>query len=209
MEGPPPEVASIWPRPPEYYFRKYAPGAPIPPPVPPRPPRSEGPTKYVMPSLEDNNLRQLYPKDQIDASQLVKLNHSLLFNFLQLLEVMTDDTPTEANLAAKCEDITLLFQNMYHLLNGYREHQAWAELVEHLYRQDKRHKECVARLRGALDAAKKGLEDGKEELRRVLPRTVAAPSAVPAVDDHSVMSSISHYGGDDVLMDPTFQDLFS
>ena len=44
-------------------------------------------TSDILPSLEDEGRQQLYPKDITDPiSTLKKLNRSVLFNYLQLLE---------------------------------------------------------------------------------------------------------------------------
>eukprot|EP01132_Coremiostelium_polycephalum_P007886 gene7886-9705_t len=74
---------------------------PLPPPIPPK----QGSTYQlfgqpystvdVLPSLDELGMTQLYPKGDIDPiGELKKLNRSILFNYLQLLETLIDN-PTD------------------------------------------------------------------------------------------------------------------
>ena len=67
------------------------------------------------------------------------MNHSLLANFLDLLDVMVKNPggpkhpgsppPGVGSLREeKIEDIQLLFFHMHHLINEFRPHQVWMEL---------------------------------------------------------------------------------
>lgn len=51
------------------------------------------------------------------------MNHSLLANFLDLLDILVKAPDSEKRIE-KIEDIKLLFINMHHLINEYRQHQA-------------------------------------------------------------------------------------
>ncbi|CAG8773120.1 35382_t:CDS:2, partial [Gigaspora margarita] len=71
-------------------------------------------------TLEETNLQQLYPKGEI-ALELKKLNNSVVFNFVELLDILVKDPDRGPD---KCEQIKLLLINMKFLLNEYRPHQA-------------------------------------------------------------------------------------
>ncbi|CAG8685816.1 20967_t:CDS:2, partial [Gigaspora rosea] len=73
-----------------------------------------------MRTLEETDLQQLYPKGEI-ASELKKLNNSVVFNFVELLDILVKDPDRGPD---KCEQIKLLLINMKFLLNEYRPHQA-------------------------------------------------------------------------------------
>lgn len=55
--------------------------------------------------------------------ELKKLNHSLLANFLDLLDLLVH-CPDSPKRAEKVEDLSLLFIHIHHLLNEFRPHQA-------------------------------------------------------------------------------------
>lgn len=55
--------------------------------------------------------------------ELKKLNHSLLVNFLDLLDLLVH-CPDSPKRAEKVEDLSLLFIHIHHLLNEFRPHQA-------------------------------------------------------------------------------------
>ncbi|CAG8599441.1 1997_t:CDS:2, partial [Cetraspora pellucida] len=71
-----------------------------------------------MRTLEETGLQQLYPKGEIE---LKKLNNSVVFNFVELLDILVKDPDRGPD---KCEQIKLLLINMKFLLNEYRPHQA-------------------------------------------------------------------------------------
>ncbi|PIK54927.1 putative mediator of RNA polymerase II transcription subunit 7-like [Apostichopus japonicus] len=73
--------------------------------------------------LEAQGLTRLHPKYFRHKEELKKLNHSILVNFLELLEVLIS-CPGGGKREEKVEDINLLFVHMHHLINEYRPHQA-------------------------------------------------------------------------------------
>lgn len=73
--------------------------------------------------LESQGIRRLYPQHFDRRRELKKLNHSLLVNFLDLLDIMVC-CPESPKRPEKVEDITLLFIHMHHLINEFRPHQA-------------------------------------------------------------------------------------
>ncbi|GFO09243.1 mediator of RNA polymerase ii transcription subunit 7 [Plakobranchus ocellatus] len=73
--------------------------------------------------LEASGCRRLYPHNYDHKRELKKLNHSILVNFLDLLDVLIR-APESSKRGEKLEDINLLFINMHHLINEFRPHQA-------------------------------------------------------------------------------------
>ena len=71
--------------------------------------------------------KRLYPQHCDRRRELRKLNHSLLVNFLDLLDllVLCPDSPRRAE---KVEDLNLLFIHIHHLLNEFRPHQVCLSL---------------------------------------------------------------------------------
>ena len=73
--------------------------------------------------LEASGVRRLYPQAYDHKRELKKLNHSILINFLDLLDILIF-APDSVKRVEKLEDLSLLFINMHHLINEYRPHQA-------------------------------------------------------------------------------------
>ncbi|KAK3930086.1 Mediator of RNA polymerase II transcription subunit 7 [Frankliniella fusca] len=82
--------------------------------------------------LESQGFKRLYPQHFDRRRELRKLNHSLLVNFLDLLDllVMCPDSPRRAE---KVEDLNLLFIHIHHLLNEFRPHQVHELLQQALH----------------------------------------------------------------------------
>ncbi|KAI8099618.1 mediator complex, subunit Med7 [Halteromyces radiatus] len=75
-----------------------------------------------LPTLQEQNIKQLFPKDKIDrVAELKRLNRTLLVQFLDLLETLAKN-PDE--YGKQIENISIIFINMHHILNEYRPHQA-------------------------------------------------------------------------------------
>ncbi|KAF9328042.1 Mediator of RNA polymerase II transcription subunit 7 [Linnemannia elongata] len=80
------------------------------------------PVQDTLATLSEQGIEQLYPKGDIDrVKELKKLNHSAIFNFLDLVHVLST-SPGE--FATKVDHIRVIFINMHHILNEYRPHQA-------------------------------------------------------------------------------------
>ncbi|KAF9112216.1 Mediator of RNA polymerase II transcription subunit 7 [Mortierella sp. AM989] len=80
------------------------------------------PIQDSLATLEEQGIEQLYPKGSIDrVKELKKLNHSAVFNFLELVHTLST-SPSE--FATKVDQIRVIFINMHHILNEYRPHQA-------------------------------------------------------------------------------------
>lgn len=77
----------------------------------------------VIRPLESQGIRRLYPQNYEHKKELKKLNHSLLVNFLDMVDVLIRCPDTSKRLEKK-EDMSLLFVHMHHLINEFRPHQA-------------------------------------------------------------------------------------
>lgn len=73
--------------------------------------------------LESQGIRRLYPQNYDHKRELKKLNHSVLVNFLDMLDILIR-CPDTSKREEKKEDISLLFIHIHHLINEYRPHQA-------------------------------------------------------------------------------------
>ncbi|KAH9489036.1 Mediator of RNA polymerase II transcription subunit 7 [Bulinus truncatus] len=126
-------ASSAFPMPPMQYITNYTDenikrGKAPPPP----PPVQDSYTMFgahfsadeaIIRPLEASGCRRLYPHNYDHKRELKKLNHSILVNFLDLLDVLIR-APESPKRAEKLEDINLLFINMHHLINEFRPHQA-------------------------------------------------------------------------------------
>jgi mediator of RNA polymerase II transcription subunit 7 len=74
-------------------------------------------------SLESQGVKRLYPRTFDRRHELKKMNHSLLFNFVDLVDMLSK-CPDTALRDEKCQDIHVLFIQMHHLINEMRPHQA-------------------------------------------------------------------------------------
>ncbi len=109
---------------------------------------------------------QLYPKGEINhTKELKKLNHSLLYNFLELLDTVIKN-PRGYTFREKIEDLELLFVNMHHLLNSFRPHQAREALISIMQGQLKKRnavlddaKSSFAKVNEFLDKANQILQE--------------------------------------------------
>ncbi|KAF6149793.1 hypothetical protein GIB67_017526 [Kingdonia uniflora] len=99
-------------------------------------------TDDVLPSLEDQGVRQLYPKGpNVDfKKELRSLNRELQLHILELADVLVE---RPSQYARRVEDISLIFKNLHHLLNSLRPHQARATLIHILEQQIQRRKQAV------------------------------------------------------------------
>ncbi|KAL6858675.1 hypothetical protein ACP4OV_017677 [Aristida adscensionis] len=149
-------TSSSFPPPPPFY-RLYKDYEQDPSSAPEPPPPVDGPyplfgatytTDVVLPSLEDQGVRQLYPKGpNIDfKKELRTLNRELQLHILELADILVE---RPSQYARRVEDISLIFKNLHHLLNSLRPHQARATLIHMLESQ--------------IQSRKKAIEDIKQE----------------------------------------------
>lgn len=95
-------------------------------------------------------IKRLYPQHFDRRRELRKLNHSLLINFLDLLDLLVR-SPDTACRAEKVEDLSLLFIHIHHLLNEFRPHQARETLRVMMELQRRQRMETAQRFQKHLD----------------------------------------------------------
>eukprot|EP00245_Coleochaete_scutata_P014393 TRINITY_DN6114_c0_g2_i1.p1 TRINITY_DN6114_c0_g2~~TRINITY_DN6114_c0_g2_i1.p1 ORF type:complete len:194 (+),score=51.23 TRINITY_DN6114_c0_g2_i1:126-707(+) len=167
------ESAAAYPPPPPYYklYSKYGePGSNAPDPPPP----IEGvyqmygqsyTTEDKLPSLEEQGVHQLYPKDaNIDfKGELSKLNQELHFTVLELVDILIE---RPSQYARRVEDIAVIMKNIHHLLNAIRPHQARAALIHRLEMQLKKRQDAVANVKQKREEAQAMLREAELELEK-------------------------------------------
>ncbi|BES93352.1 Mediator of RNA polymerase II transcription subunit 24 [Nesidiocoris tenuis] len=100
--------------------------------------------------LETQGIKRLYPHNFDRRRELRKLNHSLLVNFLDLLDLLVR-CPESGRRAEKVEDLSLLFIHIHHLLNEFRPHQARETLRVMMELQKRQRHEISQRFQKHLD----------------------------------------------------------
>lgn len=95
-------------------------------------------------------IKRLYPHNFDRRRELRKLNHSLLVNFLDLLDLLVR-CPESGRRAEKVEDLSLLFIHIHHLLNEFRPHQARETLRVMMELQKRQRHEISQRFQKHLD----------------------------------------------------------
>ncbi|KAG6406109.1 hypothetical protein SASPL_133706 [Salvia splendens] len=159
-------ATATYPPPPPFY-RLYKNYSDDPDSCPAPPPPIEGPyslygasytTDDVLPGLEEQGVRQLYPKGpNIDFKrELRSLNRELQLNILELADVLVE---RPSQYARRVEDISLIFKNLYHLLNSLRPHQARATLIHILELQIQRRKQAVEDIKRRREEAQRLLTE--------------------------------------------------
>jgi len=109
----------------------------------------------VIQPLESQGIKRLYSTEENfdHIVEMKKLNHSILVNYMELLDVMID-APHSAERQKKIEDIKILFINLHHLINEFRPHQARETLRIMLHRQKQSRLETAERLRNNIQKAR-------------------------------------------------------
>jgi len=103
--------------------------------------------------LESLGFRRLHPQSYDHKRELKKLNHSILVNFLDLIDILIK-APDSPKRTEKLEDLNLLFIHMHHLINEYRPHQARETLRVMMERQKKQRIEIAQKFQKHLDKVK-------------------------------------------------------
>ena len=96
--------------------------------------------------------------------EMKKLNHSILVNYMELLDVMID-APHSNERLKKIEEIKILFINLHHLINEFRPHQARETLRIMLHRQKQTRLETAKRLKDNIEKARDILKKCGENLQ--------------------------------------------
>ncbi|KAJ0244022.1 hypothetical protein HA466_0199850 [Hirschfeldia incana] len=121
-------TAATYPPPPPYY-RLYKDHTENPDSALQPPSSIEGTyTDDVFPSLEEQVVPQLYPKDSnVDyKKELRSLNTELQLHVLELADVLVE---MPSRYAKRIGEISSIFKNLHHLLNSLRPHQARTTLI--------------------------------------------------------------------------------
>ncbi|KAF7255239.1 hypothetical protein EG68_07721 [Paragonimus skrjabini miyazakii] len=125
---------SLFPSPPWQLVNKHLPSPSVAD-VPIRPPSPPGQNVYrmfgnlynaddaILRSLESQGVRRVYPQVYNRKRELRKINFSILANYLDLLDIITRD-PSSPKRTERLDHLAVLFINMHHLVNEYRQHQA-------------------------------------------------------------------------------------
>ncbi|AED90613.1 transcriptional co-activator-like protein [Arabidopsis thaliana] len=159
-------ATATYPPPPPYYrlykdFSENTDSAPEPPPP------IEGTyvcfggnytTEDVLPSLEEQGVPQLYPKDSnLDyKKELRSLNRELQLHILELADVLVD---RPSQYAKRIGEISSIFKNLHHLLNSLRPHQARATLIHIMELQIQQRKQAVEDIKRRREEAQGLLKD--------------------------------------------------
>ncbi|KAK7097965.1 mediator of RNA polymerase II transcription subunit 7-like [Littorina saxatilis] len=145
--------------------------------------------------LEASGVRRLYPQAYDHKRELKKLNHSILINFLDLIDILIR-APDSPKRAEKLEDLNLLFINMHHLINEYRPHQARETLRVMMEEQKKQRNEISDKFQSNLDHVTQVIDsavraipedlnlDSKLLVESKLLQEAAAIKEEPMEDDH-------------------------
>ena len=113
--------------------------------------------------LEQSGCRRLYPQNYDHKRELKKINHSILINFLDMLDVLIH-APESSKRTEKLEDLNLLFINFHHLVNEFRPHQARETLRVMMEVQKKQRQEIAERFQKHLDKVKELIEEALNKL---------------------------------------------
>ncbi|XP_043786626.1 mediator of RNA polymerase II transcription subunit 7 isoform X2 [Apis laboriosa] len=135
--------------------------------------------------LEAQGIKRLYPQHFDRRRELKKLNHSLLVNFLDLIDLLVQ-CPDSPRRAEKVEDLSLLFIHIHHLLNEFRPHQARETLRVMMELQRRQRIETALRF--------------QKHLEKMLPDTSELDSKLAINTD--AMESVDNLGSEQQTPDP-------
>ncbi|XP_014214834.1 mediator of RNA polymerase II transcription subunit 7 [Copidosoma floridanum] len=113
--------------------------------------------------LEAQGIKRLYPQHFDRRRELKKLNHSLLVNFLDLIDLLVM-CPDSTRRAEKVEDLSLLFIHIHHLLNEFRPHQARETLRVMMEMQKRQRIETTLRFKKHLEKVQVILQTALQSL---------------------------------------------
>ena len=113
----------------------------------------------IVNSLESQGVRRLYSAKDVDRKrELKKLNHSVLVNFLDLLEFLIKSPDSEKRVE-KIGDLNLLFIHMHHLINEFRPHQARETLRVMLHVQKRKRLQLAEKFHGHLEKVQETIQE--------------------------------------------------
>merc|ERR1719192_2910913 len=118
----------------------------------------------IIQSLESQGFKRLYSAKDIDRKkELRKLNHSVLVNFLDMIDILIK-TPESPKREEKIEDINLLFIHMHHLINEFRPHQARETLRVMLMVQKRKRTQFTQKFKEHLEKVEGIIQDAIDNL---------------------------------------------
>merc|ERR1711976_627839 len=132
----------------------------------------------IIQSLESQGFKRLYSAKDIDRKkELRKLNHSVLVNFLDLIDILIK-CPESPKREEKIEEINLLFIHMHHLINEFRPHQARETLRVMLMVQRRKRTQFTAKFKEQLEKVESIIQEAIENLPDVEVESVMNTSDV-------------------------------
>ena len=106
----------------------------------------------------------MYSAKDIDRKkELRKLNHSVLVNFLDIIDILIK-CPESPKREEKIEEINLLFIHMHHLINEFRPHQARETLRVMLMVQRRKRTQFTAKFKEQLEKVETIIQEAIENL---------------------------------------------
>jgi len=197
-----PTQVSAMPLPPMQYVKQYSEdcvkrGLQPPPPPPLQPNESYSMFGHqftaedsIIASLESQGIRRLYSAKDVDRKkELRKLNHSILVNFLDLLDILIR-APDSPKRDEKIEDLNLLFIHMHHLTNEFRPHQARETLRVMLYVQRRKRIQVTEKFREHLDKVQETIQEALDSLPDLSSMDTSADNKllIPILSSHESSS---------------------
>ena len=108
--------------------------------------------------------KRLYSAKDIDRKkELRKLNHSVLVNFLDMIDILIK-SPESPKRDEKIEDINLLFIHMHHLINEFRPHQARETLRVMLMVQKRKRTQFTGKFKEQLEKVESIIQEAIDNL---------------------------------------------
>ncbi|XP_022659080.1 mediator of RNA polymerase II transcription subunit 7-like isoform X1 [Varroa destructor] len=108
------------------------------------------PDDAIIRPLETQGIKRLHPQSYDPKRELKKLNHSILVNFIDMIDVLIK-CPDTSRREEKKDDLNLLFVHMHHLINEFRPHQARETLRVMLEVQKKQRLDTAERFQKQLE----------------------------------------------------------
>ncbi|KII68335.1 Mediator of RNA polymerase II transcription subunit 7 [Thelohanellus kitauei] len=108
-----------------------------------------------------------------DRRDLVKLNRSILFNFLDLLSIISHD-PTDEAKFEKVEQLRLMFINFHHIINELRPIQAFESVGIFLSKQLQIYRDEIVQVKKAIEESEQSLEKIKNMINELCQQFTSA-----------------------------------
>ena len=146
----------------------------------------------IIRTLEDQDIKRLYPKEYDYRREIKKMNVSLMASMLDLLDALIN-CPESPVRQEKCTDIEMLFIQMHHLLNEMRPHQARETIRVKLDRQKKQRLDMINKL--------------ETQIEEVIEMVNSSIASIPDIVDSSI--DLTDFMDDDSTCDKEETDVDS